>query len=101
MPGNNPSNWVAIVVVAIAFAIFVANAVYVSGVVKALSTAGNNSHLSKGGAKAFLWIDSILAGILGVVLIYLVYEVFASTHSSKPTKSKQYLPPVGVEMNSF
>lgn len=69
--------WVAIFVVAIAFAIFVANAVYLGGVIKALNTEnGNNIHLSKGGAKAFLWIDSILAAVLGLTLIFLCYVAF-------------------------
>jgi len=75
---STTSTWILIVVVAVAFAIFVANAVYMGGIVKALGSPSNDLKLSKGGAEAFLWIDSILAAILGVVLIYLIYTLFAN-----------------------
>jgi len=73
--------WIVIVFVAIAFTIFVANAVYLSGIIKSLSSGNSNLKLSKGGAKAFLWIDSILAGLLGILLIYLMYVVFTQKKS--------------------
>ena len=77
MAKSNAGQWVAIIIVAIAFAIFVANAVYMSGIVKALSSGTSDLKLSKGGAEAFLWIDSILAGISGLLLIYLLYMMFS------------------------
>lgn len=79
-------------VVAIAFAIFVANAVYMGGIKKALNSSGNTLHLSAGGATAFLWIDSIIAAILGIILIYLVYKEFAKSKTSNMGKTHEMTP---------
>ena len=75
------SSWISILVLALVFGLLVANAVFLGSLSKSLSEGNSGLKISKGSVDAFLWIDSILAGIIGLALIYMIFMVFKSSKS--------------------
>lgn len=107
-----------IIILVISFAIFVANAVFLGGVRKALVSPDNTLKLSPGAAEAFLWIDILIAIAIGAVIIFLAYKMIKeakvarimkddSVHElSEPTKlsyeqNKGIGSQIEVETNPF